>query len=92
MNNREFLSELSSGMGISIKDTQKMMNDFIEESACLLNESKDVTIYGFGTFELKKRKERIIVNPSSGKKMLVPPKLSLNFKISPKLKNQFTQE
>lgn len=34
----------------------------------------------FGTFEVKKRLERILVNPNNGKKMLVPPKLILGFK------------
>ena len=35
---------------------------------------------GFGTFEVKKRLERVMVNPSTGLRMLVPPKLVLNFK------------
>ena len=34
----------------------------------------------FGTFERKKRMERILVNPNNGKKMLVPPKLILAFR------------
>ena len=34
----------------------------------------------FGSFEVKKRLERIMVNPSTGQRMLVPPKLVLNFK------------
>ena len=31
-------------------------------------------------FETKKKMERVIVNPSTGQRMLVPPKLVLNFK------------
>ncbi|MBF1080992.1 MAG: HU family DNA-binding protein, partial [Prevotellaceae bacterium] len=34
----------------------------------------------FGTFEVKKRLERIVVNPSTQQRMLVPPKLVLSFK------------
>lgn len=78
-------------MGMSAKDTQKMMNDFIEELSCCFDESKDVALHGFGVFELKNRKERIIMNPSSGKKMLVPPKLSLSFKLSETLKNKIKE-
>ena len=37
-------------------------------------------IPGFGTFEVKKRLERILVNPGTGQRMLVPPKLVLGFK------------
>lgn len=91
MNNKEFIAELSSSMGMNAKDTQKMMNDFIEELSCCFDESKDVTLHGFGVFELKNRKERIITNPSSGKKMLVPPKLSLSFKLSETLKNKIKE-
>ena len=40
---------------------------------------------------MKKRMERIVVNPSTGMRMLVPPKLVLGFKpnasIKEKLKN-----
>ena len=31
MNNKEFIAELSSSMGMNAKDTQKMMNDFIQK-------------------------------------------------------------
>jgi DNA-binding protein HU-beta/integration host factor subunit alpha len=39
-----------------------------------------VLIPAFGTFEVKKKLERIMVNPSTGQRMLVPPKLVLTFK------------
>jgi DNA-binding protein HU-beta/integration host factor subunit alpha len=39
-----------------------------------------VLIPTFGTFEVKKKMERIMVNPSTGQRMLVPPKLVLTFK------------
>lgn len=34
----------------------------------------------FGTFEVKKRLERIVINPGTKQRMLVPPKLVLGFK------------
>jgi len=49
----------------------------------------------FGSFEVKKKLERIMINPTTGQRMLVPPKLTLGFKISPtwrdKLKNGGTE-
>ena len=41
---------------------------------------ENIVMTGFGTFEVKKRLERIIVSPSTGQRMLVPPKLVLGFK------------
>ena len=52
---------------------------------------ENVSLSGFGTFEVKKRMERVVVNPSTGLRMLVPPKLVLAFKpnasVKGKLKN-----
>jgi DNA-binding protein HU-beta/integration host factor subunit alpha len=51
-------------------------------------EGNVVTMQNFGSFEVKKKMERIIVNPTTGQRMLVPPKLTLNFKISPTWKDK----
>ena len=53
---------------------------------------ENVTISGFGTFEVKKRMERVLVNPTTGKKMLVPPKLVLGFKPSNSIKEQLKKK
>ena len=47
-----------------------------------------MSVPDFGTFELKKRMERIVVNPSTGQRMLVPPKIVLNFKPATSVKNK----
>ena len=46
-----------------------------------------VQIAGLGTFEVRKKMERIIVNPGTGQRMLVPPKLVLAFKPYQAMKN-----
>ena len=48
--------------------------------ASYFDEGDNVSVPDFGTFELKNRMERIVVNPASGQRMMVPPKLVLNFK------------
>ena len=62
--------------------TQKLVNSVIAAMVDTFDDGENVTIANFGTFEPKKRMERIIVNPSSGQRMLVPPKIVLNFKPS----------
>lgn len=82
MNNKEFIAELSRRTGYTKVQTQRMVNDItIEMSDCFM-EGNAVAVTGFGTFEVKKKMERIIVNPSTGAHMLVPPKLVLGFKAS----------
>lgn len=88
MNNKQFISELAQRMGYTASDTQKMMYQLVDTMGDVFQEGNVVTVQNFGTFEVKKRLERIIVNPTTGQRMLVPPKLTLNFKISPTWKEQ----
>ena len=54
----------------------------------MLESGNEVNVQGFGSFEVKKKNERVIVHPSTGKKILVPPKLVVGFKQSNVLKSQ----
>ena len=80
MNNKEFITELAERVGFTAKDTQKLATNLINAMADAFQEDNAVLIPNFGVFETKKKMERIMVNPSTGQRMLVPPKLVLNFK------------
>lgn len=80
MNNKKFISELSQRLGYTQDDTRKMVNTVIDSMNDGFQQGHVVTIPRFGTFEVKKRLERIMVNPGTKQRMLVPPKLVLNFK------------
>jgi DNA-binding protein HU-beta len=91
MNNKEFIAELAQRAGYTQVDTQKMVTYIVDEMGDRFEDGDSVQIADFGTFEVKKRLERIVVNPATQERMLVPPKLVLNFKpvtaIKEKLKN-----
>ena len=80
MNNKDFITELADRTGFSVEDAQQMVDIIIETMGDHFLEDDSVLIPNFGTFEVKKKMERIMVNPSTGQRMLVPPKLVLNFK------------
>lgn len=80
MNNKEFISELSKKSGFKTEDTQNIVRSVVYNIVDRLTDGDSVSITGLGTFEVKKRMERIITNPGTGQKMLVPPKLVTNFK------------
>jgi len=82
MNNKEFIAELSAKNDLPVKDTQKLARDVVDAMGDIFQEGEPLSIVNFGTFELKKRLERIVVNPATKQRMLVPPKLTLNFKPS----------
>jgi DNA-binding protein HU-beta len=91
VNNKEFIQELSKRVNTPTAKVQEMVQSLITEVTNELQavNDKTVAIQGFGTFEVKKRLERISVNPVTQQRMLVPPKLTLTFHPSPKMKELF---
>ena len=88
MNNKEFIAEIASRTGHTQDASQKMVKAVIDQMAKSFETGGTVPVSGFGTFEVKKRLERVMVNPSTGLRMLVPPKLVLNFKPAATIKGQ----
>lgn len=89
MNNKDFTSELSKRLGYTLKDTSELMSSLLSGMTRQLEEGNVVTIQGFGTFEVKKKAERISINPTTRQRMLVPPKLVLTYRPSTLLKEKF---
>lgn len=89
MNNKEFISELSKRLGYTLKDTTQLLNSTVSVMTKQLQDGDTIAIQGFGTFEVKKKMERISVNPVTQQRMLVPPKLVLTYKPSNVLKGKF---
>lgn len=89
MNNKEFTSELARRLGYTQKETADLTAVLLAEMANQWQEGNSVSIQGFGTFEIKKKNERISVSPTTKIRMLVPPKLVLSYKPSSSLKEKF---
>lgn len=80
MNNKEFINILAQSTGYTQTDTQQMVRSVIEQMEQGFEEGDSVQINGFGSFDVRKRLERIVVNPGTQQRMLVPPKLVLTFR------------
>ena len=89
MNNKEFTSELAESLGYTIKDTAELIGSLLSDMVQELEEGNVIAVQGFGSFEVKKKAERISINPASKQRMLVPPKLVLSYKPSNTLKDKF---
>ena len=92
MNNKEFINELSKQTNQSVGATTKLVNDTIRILEEHFQQNDVVAFSGFGSFEVKKKMERISVNPTTGKRYLIPPKLAISFKQSNVLKDKFNAE
>lgn len=88
MTNKEFINVLSARNSISAKEAQQMVEKLMETIADHLDAGDTVSIQGFGNFDIKKKMERVIVNPSTKQRQLIPPKLAIAFKPSTVLKDK----
>lgn len=88
MNNKDFISVLSAKTGYGSKEASQMAMDVISVITNELTEENTVGITGFGTFEVKKKLERVLVNPATKQRMLVPPKMVVSFKPNTGLKDK----
>ena len=68
-------------------ELQKILDTFNESIENALKNNKNVELRGFGTFFLKKIKEKYSArNPKTGETIYVPEKNKIRFKCSKKLK------
>lgn len=88
MNNKDFISAVAARASLTAKTTQKLANLFATSIADKLDDDTSLNITGFGSFEVKKKMERVVVNPSTKQRKLIPPKLVLAFKPSAVLKEK----
>ena len=88
MDNKQLQETLAKRMGRDNADISKLLEALVTTIKDRCRELDSIAIPGFGTFEAKKKLERIVVNPGTGKRMLVPPKITLSFKPSALLKSK----
>lgn len=88
MNHKEFLTAMSDKCGLSVEETDRQVATLLSVMEEMWAENDSISISGFGILEVRKKMERVSVNPGSGQRMLIPPKLTLNFKPSALLKDK----
>ena len=87
MNKSDLIRAMAEKAGIKLKDADIAFDALIDSITEALKADDKIQISGFGTFEPKKRMERIFVSPSNGQRMLVPPKVVLGFKAAAQAKD-----
>lgn len=88
MKSKEVISALSGRMNWTSKEVTEMLSALGSAIGTKLMEGGAVYLASFGQFEVRKKMERISVNPVNGKRYLVPPKLVPVFKPGVTVKNR----
>ncbi len=88
MEHKTFIETLSQRLGAGKEETSEMVESLCDVLAEAVLNGDSVTFPGFGSFEPRKRMERIAMHPSTGKRMLLPPKITISFRPSTLLKQK----
>ncbi|MDE5840750.1 MAG: HU family DNA-binding protein [Muribaculaceae bacterium] len=88
MDHKTFIETLSQRVNAGKDETTEMVASFCEVLTDTSLDGDSITFPGFGSFEPRKREERIALHPSTGKRMLIPPKITLTFRPSSLLKQK----
>lgn len=88
MKKADLVNKVAENLEISKKQTEEVINEFMEVIKSALQEGEDVKLVGFGNFEIKEQGERVARDPRDPNKVInIPAKKVIKFKISKKLKN-----
>ncbi len=85
MNKKELIESIAVAAEISKAAAEKALNGTLAAIGESLKKGDKVTLVGFGTFSVNKRKARSGRNPQTGKTIKIPAKKIAKFKAGSKL-------
>ena len=88
MNNKEFIADLANRTKLGSREVTSLVSAIVSAIISELKEENTITVPGFGSLEVKKKLERVLVNPTTKQRMLIPPKMVVNFKPNTSLKSK----
>ena len=88
MNNKEFIADLASRTKLGSREVSSLVDATVSAIISELKEENTIAVPGFGSLEVKKKLERVLVNPTTKQRMLIPPKMVVNFKPNTSLKSK----
>lgn len=74
MNKGELVQEVANQTGLTKKTSREAVDAIISAMTDSLSREEKVTLVGFGTFRLIKKKARTGVNPQTGETIQIPAK------------------
>ena len=87
MTKKDFITAVSEETGLTKKDSEAAVNAFIDVVTRELAAGKTVQLTGFGTFEVRSRKEKTCIVPQTKEKVTVPATKTPAFKPGKALKD-----
>lgn len=79
-------------IGLSLSESTQLVDAVLDEICTALSEGHSVKLSSFGTFKLRRKKERIGRNPKTGVEVPITPRTVLSFNASNILKGKVNGE
>ncbi len=87
MTKSELIAAVAGKTDSTKKNAEAAVNAMVEAITEALVNGDKVSIVGFGTFEVRDRKEKQVINPQTKKKMIAPASKAPAFKAGQALKS-----
>lgn len=87
MTKSELINVVASKTETTKKNAEAAVNAMLEAITDALVSGEKVSLVGFGTFEVRDRKEKQVINPQTKKMMIAPASKAPAFKAGQALKN-----
>lgn len=88
MNKNQLISKIAEGAGLSDAEARRVLEVIVKSITESLGKGENVSLPGFGTFQIKERGSRIGRNPATGKPIFISAGKIPSFKASTKLKGK----
>ena len=86
MNKTELVAAMAKETNLSKKDVEDVLKSFVDVVSKELKNGGKIQLVGFGTFSIKMRKARNVLNPSTGENMVIPARKVVKFTPGYKMK------
>ncbi|MCL6520291.1 MAG: HU family DNA-binding protein [Armatimonadetes bacterium] len=87
MNKPDLINAVAEKTGMKKVDVEKVVNATLDAITEALSKKEEVSLVGFGTFDVRTRGERIGRNPRTGEQIKIPPSSSPVFRPGKKLRD-----
>ena len=88
MTKKDLANILNKNLGISLKETAKIVDKFFDLIVKNLSQGKDVKLPGFGSIKIQERKPRLGRNPTTGEPIQIAQRKAIVFRPSKHLKKR----
>ena len=82
MTKADIVDKVATGTGLTKLETEAIIEGFFRTVIDALKQGKNIEIRGFGSYKVKKKRERQARNPKTGEQVFVPEHFVPTFKFS----------